>query len=1398
MGYRRPLWRRSPTRIFDPILLHRPGEGAYNSAPLETTLPEIQPLVRTLLLHTGGSFWVDVAAVPGARDSELLRWFPGSPKVEMGLAGLAVGALPLLGSPEGRRVAHFVLHLSPKGPLPAGGSAQLALVLATLGYWWALRSNQRVPRMGGTETPGGPWVVLSGSGTLDGVASEGDAGLGHYRFLPVEGWEDKIRQLIAAIGGAPVAQVQLFCPQTQEEEVRVALLACGAVPTALERLFHLGEVPLRLWPVHGPEALAQRVMALGDQGLDLEERLALALGAREQARARREDVQVHDDAIDALREQLRARNALKVGDTLERGRFLLDARAGEGGFAEVWRAHDQLSGATVAVKVLHEHLARDGGRVRMFFGGARQMASLHHPGVPEVSLERGDASGGRFFFVQEFLPGGSLEERVRSGATLEVGRWISDIAAVLIYAHAQGVLHGDVKPANVLFDAEDLAHLIDFDVSRQMQRPLAERSAAVTTGVLGTLLYAAPEVLTGNLDLTPATDIYSLGMTALFALHGAELPLEAVRNPEPFVKALDCPEAVKHVLHRTLMTRPLERYADATSFDAAWRTAWQIKGGPAFLTLQDRDRGAIRRWRMGVALLGSITLLGLSFLGLWLRLERLRAERDRLSAAAFAKMEAAPADSLALLRAAAAVAAELGDPEFLTFDQVSRLYALGGASLVLPTGHAVVALAPSPDGGRVAAGLDDGTLAVWDIADGRRLYAVDSGLERIQDLAWSPLGDRIAVWTTPFEDQREPSPARILDGQTGALLFSLPHTERFNTLTWSPDGRRIATGAEDAQLNLWDARAGAPLRTQRVFERIEGLLPLWLEDGDTLMVSAGTLVSTVSASSGAKGPVWSAKLRNNAQGKLMLSQGRYVRNNGDGVTVIDARTGAVSHSSAVPCQRAIAASPDERWIACTDLNNDVGLLDLRDDSARTLQGHTARARAVSFSPNSQVLASGGHDGAVWLWSPETAEPLNRFVGHGAIVSELEFFASPNGAILASGGIDGSVRLWPTAAEPPNLLRSIALPSAFIKLRELSSDGRWLVAATKGGELLVWDLVSGGEPRRIGLALGGDRVESVAVSRDGAWLAVGLLDGHLRLANTEAEARSAVSFIRDVGCQVRAFPDGRHACLGSWGWNLYDAEHPERAALSGTTQALDLQLTPDGGGALIAALRGGVAVWDIADRAVRVSLAEDESGTAAIALSPEGDRVAATFFSGRVRVWALETGQESPQFAGHAEAAVFAAWSPDGRMLATGSWDDTVRLWDSRSGALVHELRGHTADVGPLAFSPDARLLISGDKSGAVRVWDVESGALLALYRGNKGSVQILAVQADGQTLVSVDASGKVMLWRLPKVNVQPDLLRETGAVNNLRVCRETGEVVPVLPWPDPSSVWADPVNCPKK
>lgn len=292
--------------------------------------------------------------------------------------------------------------------------------------------------------------------------------------------------------------------------------------------------------------------------------LEAAIVRRDRLRKIHADTKQVDRDILTLRRQLREGGVLRAGDSLGDGRYLLLEQVGRGGFAHVWRARDRQTSTDVAIKVLRSDLAHDPQRRDRFFRGARIMAELDHPAVVKVLEQKGE-DGGYFFFVMEFVPGGDLRQAVLRGEIRgQTGlQIVLKVGEALAQAHEKGVIHRDVKPANILIHLDGSPRLTDFDLVAA-----ADTTGGTRSGALGTFVYSAPECMHHPQNADARVDVYGLAMTAVFVLYERELPLDVVRDAKGFIDALDTHDVIRELLTKAASWEPGTRFPNAKRFCA--------------------------------------------------------------------------------------------------------------------------------------------------------------------------------------------------------------------------------------------------------------------------------------------------------------------------------------------------------------------------------------------------------------------------------------------------------------------------------------------------------------------------------------------------------------------------------------------------------------------------------------------------------------------------------------------------------------------------------------------------------------------------------------------------------------------------------------------------------------
>jgi eukaryotic-like serine/threonine-protein kinase len=324
-------------------------------------------------------------------------------------------------------------------------------------------------------------------------------------------------------------------------------------------------------------------------------------------------------------------------ETIDRGevvdaRYTVVSRIGSGGMADVYLAEDAQLGRRVALKVLHRRFAADQEFVERFRREASAAAGLQHPNVVQV-FDRGEIDG-TYYIAMEFLEGRSLKQLVREEGPLDPARAIDltiQILRAARFAHKRGVIHRDIKPHNVIVDAEGRVKVTDFGIARAGASDMTETGA-----IMGTAAYLSPEQAQGH-GVSASSDLYSVGIL-LYELLTGRVPFDAEsavtialkqvsEAPVP-PRALNpavSPE-LEDVVLRALQKDPSRRFTDADDFigalehvremparpDVAQRTGALTGVYPALGAeeFEERERRAGRRWLIALAILLALAAIG--------------------------------------------------------------------------------------------------------------------------------------------------------------------------------------------------------------------------------------------------------------------------------------------------------------------------------------------------------------------------------------------------------------------------------------------------------------------------------------------------------------------------------------------------------------------------------------------------------------------------------------------------------------------------------------------------------------------------------------------------------------------------------------------------------------------
>ncbi len=1042
------------------------------------------------------------------------------------------------------------------------------------------------------------------------------------------------------------------------------------------------------------------------------------------------------------------------------GPYKLLQQIGEGGMGAVYMAEQTRPvQRQVALKLVKPGF--DNRQVIARFEAERQaLALMDHPNIAKV-LDAGTTESGQPYFVMELVHGVPItkycdEHRLTPRQRLEL---FVPVCHAIQHAHQKGIIHRDIKPSNVLiaqYDGKPVPKVIDFGVAKATGSKLTESTMFTEFGsIVGTLEYMSPEQADRNqLDIDTRSDIYSLGVL-LYELLTGSTPLDKrhLRSaailellriikeeepPKPSTRLSTTDELPSIAANRNLEPKKLSglvrgeldwivmkslekdrnrRYETANGF--AMDVQRYLADEPVlacppsaayrFRKFARRNKAAIATGTLiSAALVATVAILAVSNVVV-------THERNAKDAALSEKVQALGEKQTALGEKEAALAqsqanfAEAKRQEGLAKEQQQiateqtmlakrRLYAsqMNLAMQAWRAGEAPRVL-ELLEGQRPKIGEEDlrgfEWFYLWRLCNGGRVY-LKGHTDSVLSLSYSPDGKTLA--STGGD-----STIRLWDTATGHQRLVLRTLVPWDVI-FSPDGQILACGGKTTpEVTLWNAATG------EVLHKIPGSVDrlAFSPDGKTLL-----------------GGGLSTRLWNVASGEerraVPEEAGFMVGMLPDGKTVVtlagqhsescevrfwDSENGARRLTIPAPGLNYAVLSPDGARLATTGWWS-VKVWDTTTGQLQSSYATQSDMRGAAFSPDGKRLAAAeGRCAAVW--DLETGVRLGQDV-HRGVVWAVAF--SPDSQTVASSTLGGDVKLWDMS--PPDEASSIAIREA----RDLrfSPDGRTLLVGNPGPTSTV-DVSAGKE-------IGVLPVRGIRTFSAGGATAARLAAG-----------TPAVVFDTTSGREL--------------------AHLPLPTTTGGTP---GITLSEDGQhAATFFSFRGDstVKLWDIATQQVR-TLTNDVGQIAVncAEFSPDGKLLAAGFQFQWVVVWDVATGKVKLQFVQQPSMLWIKSvkFSPDSKALAVGTDLGAVTLWDIESGLRLADFRGHTSHVHSLAFSPDGKVLATAGADKTVRLWDTRTAQERSTLTGHAGQVSRVMFSPDGNTLATASANdGTVRLWR---------------------------------------------------
>jgi WD40 repeat protein/energy-coupling factor transporter ATP-binding protein EcfA2 len=535
----------------------------------------------------------------------------------------------------------------------------------------------------------------------------------------------------------------------------------------------------------------------------------------------------------------------------------------------------------------------------------------------------------------------------------------------------------------------------------------------------------------------------------------------------------------------------------------------------------------------------------------------------------------------------------------------------------------------------------------------------------------------------------------------------LGHNMRVTSVSFSRDGRTLASGSRDNTIKLWNIRTGKEIRTlQGHNSRVSSVS--FSRDGKTL--ASGSDDKTI-------------KLWNVETGQEIRT---FKGHNSIVYSVSFSRDG-----------KTLASGSDDKTIKLWNVET--------GQEIRTFKGHNGSVFSVSFSPDGKTLATSSGDNTIKLWNVETGQEIRTLSGHNSFVYSVNF--SSDGKTLVTGSGDNTIKLW--NVETGQEIRTLSGHNSFVRSVSFSSDGKTLATGSGDKTIKLWNIETGQEIRTF---KGHNKpISSVSFSSNGKTLATGSDDKTIKLWNVETgqEIRTLKGHNGSV-FSVNFSSDGKTLATGSDDktiklWNVETGQ--EIRTLQGHNKPVtSVSFSRDGRTLASGSWDNTIKLWDIETGQEIRTLSGHNGYVYSVSFSPDGKTLATGSGDKTIKLWNVETGQAIRTLKGHNGSVFSVNFSSDGKTLATGSDDKTIKLWNGSTGQAIRTLSGDNSIVFSVNFSSDGKTLATGSDDKTIKLWNVETGKEIHTLTGHDRSVTSVSFSPDGKTLASGSWDNTIKLW----------------------------------------------------
>lgn len=1006
---------------------------------------------------------------------------------------------------------------------------------------------------------------------------------------------------------------------------------------------------------------------------------------------------------------------------------------GQGGVGEVWLVENVRKGEEKAFKFCFSsaklRLLR---REHTLF---RLMREVHGRDPSIARLDALHLEAPPFRIEMEYLPEGDLAswaERRGGIASLPLGlrlELIAQTATAVFKAHQIGILHKDIKPANILIRMQEdqpTVVLADFGIGALLNPAILD-SAQITasgftrtlTGDLvhpssgsGTTLYMAPEAWAGG-HTTVQSDIYALGVLLYQVVlgdfrrplgHGWECDIEDLLLRADIADCIvaDCNRRLSSALQLAQRLRRLSQRRAALEAEAA----------------RHRDRiKAMRRQRILVGVIAAFAFAALTLVGIWMRETRQAGIRESLLIETRAALEKADYENYKSgLRIAEMRLREKSIPEtleaLLQTPEGHRNLEWGYLARqaceerVVLEGHraGIRGLTFSPTGKQILTYSEDATARIWDSFTGKVRKEMQGHKSRILHASFSPDGSRIV---TASDDHS----ARIWSGAGEPIRILGGHSGPVNKARFNARGDRVITCSDDGTAKVWDGLDGHLLsqligHTSSVF--------------DATFSPDGSLVGTASDDGTVR--IWNGATAEPLQ-------------------VLDGHEAEVN---------TLIFSPDGRYLASGSQNGKVVLWECEKGGRCRLSQvseHHTSIRHLEFNPQRPEVLVVGETRDVILWDLEKGRVLHLVPDCGETIETAKFDGEGNRIAVASRDRRAYIFSREADGKGFKLDRTFNGHEGYVTGVSFSPPGD-LVTSSADGTARIWPRTSGGTEGELAGRLAGDAIESMSLAADGQRLAVAGKEGGIGVFSLGNEITLKGLGNSKVRYKTLAVGPGNNlvaACTGEGNVEAWNLETGTPAwTIPSTEVPIDSLGFSSDGQRLITGDEGGfVRIWAATDAHEITKVKACSGAIARVQFLMDGFRILAFSAAGEAAI--LSTPQLDKEFTlpEGTSPAFELAFSEDASQFVTHEGGQLARVWNSKTADPLTSIRCPAGSITAACFSPDGSRIATGSSEGCVYFWSTNSGEQML-----KATLQVSGLRPEIVDQLNFSGDGSVFACRM--------------------------------------------------